>query len=79
LEFYALVSAELQRRDLGLWLCDDVLMDQTVDNNPPISARSSSLDSPHAPPGYYVHHPKGLFPAPLPQDSEVCDRAAYLF
>jgi len=23
LEFYTLVSAELQRKDLGLWLCDD--------------------------------------------------------
>jgi len=23
LEFYSLVSAELQRKDLGLWLCDD--------------------------------------------------------
>lgn len=25
LEFYALVAAELQRRSLGLWLCDDDL------------------------------------------------------
>lgn len=24
LEFYALVAAELQRSDLGLWLCDDL-------------------------------------------------------
>ena len=23
LEFFALVAAELQRKDLGLWLCDD--------------------------------------------------------
>lgn len=23
LEFYALVAAELQRKSLGLWLCDD--------------------------------------------------------
>lgn len=23
LEFYALVAAELQRRDLGMWICDD--------------------------------------------------------
>jgi len=27
LEFYALVSAELQRKDLGLWLCDDDFID----------------------------------------------------
>ena len=27
LEFYALVAAELQRKDLGLWLCDDEVPD----------------------------------------------------
>lgn len=27
LEFYSLVAAELQRRDLGLWLCDDQVPD----------------------------------------------------
>ena len=27
LEFYALVAAELQRKDLGLWLCDDDFAD----------------------------------------------------
>lgn len=26
LEFYALVAGELQRKDLGMWLCDDVHM-----------------------------------------------------
>jgi E3 ubiquitin-protein ligase HECTD1 len=31
LEFYALVAAELQRRDLGLWVCDD-LHDVTADD-----------------------------------------------
>jgi E3 ubiquitin-protein ligase HECTD1 len=29
LEFYALVAAELQRRSLGLWLCDDDHHDNT--------------------------------------------------
>lgn len=27
LEFYALVSAEFQRRDLGMWVCDDNVPD----------------------------------------------------
>lgn len=27
LEFYALVSAELQKKKLGLWLCDDDVPD----------------------------------------------------
>lgn len=30
LEFYALVAAELQRRDLGMWLCDDDSIDMQV-------------------------------------------------
>ena len=30
LEFYALVAAELQRRDLGLWLCDDDHEEETA-------------------------------------------------
>ena len=25
LEFFALVAAELQRADLGMWICDDIL------------------------------------------------------
>lgn len=31
------------------------------------------------PPGYYVRRPAGLFPAPLIQNSEQCDRAAKHF
>lgn len=31
------------------------------------------------PPGYYVTRPSGLFPAPLPQDSEVCAKACKYF
>lgn len=29
LEFYALIAAELQRKSLGLWLCDDDIVDTT--------------------------------------------------
>lgn len=64
LEFYALVAAELQRRDLGLWLCDD---------EGPEEPQSPSD------PGYYVRRLSGLFPAPLPQDSPACDRAVRYF
>ena len=28
LEFYALVAAELQRKSLGMWLCDDDAQDE---------------------------------------------------
>lgn len=30
LEFYALVAAELQRRSLGVWLCDDDFPDDNA-------------------------------------------------
>ena len=40
LEFYALVAAEVQRRDLGLWVFDD-LHDITV-NNQEVYLRSLS-------------------------------------
>ncbi|XP_046739533.1 E3 ubiquitin-protein ligase HECTD1 isoform X4 [Diprion similis] len=71
LEFFALVAAELQRKDLGLWLCDD---EQTCDEE-----KSCPPGEQIRPPGYYVVRPSGLFPAPLPQDSAVCDRAVRYF
>ena len=30
LEFYALVAAELQRKSLGIWLCDDEVPDDSA-------------------------------------------------
>ena len=30
LEFYALVAAEIQRKGLGMWICDDVIVDETA-------------------------------------------------
>lgn len=70
LEFYALVAAELQRRDLGLWICDDdnVTLQEDIDLGEGIK-----------PPGYYVRRISGLFPAPLPQNSEACDQATKYF
>lgn len=33
LEFYALVAAELQRKDLGMWLCDDDVNTSNLDSD----------------------------------------------
>ncbi|XP_076239789.1 ubiquitin fusion-degradation 4-like isoform X8 [Calliopsis andreniformis] len=71
LEFFALVAAELQRKDLGLWLCDD---EETSEIEP-----SRIIGEQVRPAGYYVTRPSGLFPAPLPQDSAACDRAVRYF
>ena len=68
LEFYALAAAEIQRRDLALWICDD----------DDLSAETPTVEG-AKPPGYYVLRPSGLFPAPLPQDSPICDHAEQLF
>lgn len=70
LEFYALVAAELQRRDLGLWLCSDDHEELT---------EQCDATGEVKPPGYYVRRSSGLFPAPLPQDSAACDRATKYF
>ncbi|XP_031782612.1 E3 ubiquitin-protein ligase HECTD1 isoform X2 [Nasonia vitripennis] len=68
LEFFALVAAELQRKDLGLWLCDD--------EDPRLDGDYKSENNDHArSAGYYVTRSSGLFPAPLPQNSEACDRS----
>lgn len=74
LEFYALVAAELQRRDLGMWLCDDDEQTESVSSDVPLD-----LGEGVKPPGYYVRRASGLFPAPLPQDSPACDKAVKYF
>ncbi|KAJ8730811.1 hypothetical protein PYW08_002224 [Mythimna loreyi] len=75
LEFYALVAAELQRADLAMWLHDA-----------PGAATHDDDNAPHhlvlpdeKPPGYYVTRAGGLFPAPLPQDSPICDTVCKYF
>lgn len=72
LEFYALVANELQRSDLKMWLCDDHEVIAEEDDR-------SVEDGDVKPIGYYVRRASGLFPAPLPQDSEICDKAAEYF
>merc|ERR550532_1450103 len=61
LEFYALVAAALQTKNLGLWLVDD--------DFPNDEEREIDIGHGVKPPGYYVQRSCGLFPAPLPQDS----------
>lgn len=72
LEFFALVAAELQRKDLGLWFCDD-------DDHHHGQNLEDDFDSQIRKPGYYVSRQSGLFPAPIPQNSEACDRAVRYF
>lgn len=75
LEFYALVANELQRSDLKMWLCEDqdVIAEEIHDI-------AHEHEGNYAKPlGYYVRRPSGLFPAPIPQESDVCDRVAEHF
>lgn len=74
LEFYALVAYELQRSDLKMWLCDDHDVIAQEDRHAALEEESEVK-----PIGYYVRRPTGLFPAPLPQDSEMCDKVAEFF
>lgn len=71
LEFYALVANELQRSDLKMWLCDD--------HDVIAQEEDKSMDEDVKPIGFYVRRPNGLFPAPLPQESEICDKVAEYF
>ncbi|XP_069356468.1 E3 ubiquitin-protein ligase Ufd4 isoform X1 [Maniola hyperantus] len=72
LEFYALVAAELQRTDLSMWLCDGPTLESDLAPLP--------LTLPdEKPAGYYVMRAGGLFPAPLPQDSPICDKVCKYF
>ncbi|XP_034475002.1 E3 ubiquitin-protein ligase Ufd4 [Drosophila innubila] len=74
LEFYALVAAEIQRSDLCMWLCDDELS-ATLD-----IPLSDNIEDATKPVGYYVNRrEQGLFPAPLPQNSEICETASKYF
>lgn len=70
LEFYALVAAELQRSDLAMWLHDDEIQ---------LNNEDSHFVEGSKPIGYYVQRASGLFPAPLPQESEICDRVSKYF
>ncbi|EFO28334.2 hypothetical protein LOAG_00153 [Loa loa] len=70
LEFYALMAAEFQRKDLAMWICDDMDTDQTEELD---------LGEGMKPPGYYVRRAGGLFPAALPVSSTENLRVSKLF
>lgn len=53
-----------------MWICDD----EAINTNEPID-----LGEGVKPPGYYVQRALGLFPAPLPQASEACEKAVRYF
>jgi len=72
LEFYALVAAEIQRKDLAMWLCDD--LDSNRYEQPAVID-----DIVTKPPGYYVQRATGLFPSPMPQDSTSCQKVCHYF
>ncbi|XP_074662874.1 E3 ubiquitin-protein ligase HECTD1-like [Tubulanus polymorphus] len=71
LEFYALLAAEYQKKQLAIWLCDD---DEHNDTE-----RDVDIGHGVKPAGYYVQRIGGLFPAPLPQDSPDIETAERLF
>ncbi|PAV66473.1 hypothetical protein WR25_22510 isoform C [Diploscapter pachys] len=74
LEFYALVAAELQKKSLAIWLCDDA-DEHTLKHE----ERELDLGEGKKPPGYYVRRSGGLFPAPLPPHTDELHRATELF
>ena len=56
---------------MAIWICDDDLT--TIEDECAVPSDTKKQ------PGYYVVRPSGLFPAPLPQDSEICAKSAKLF
>ncbi|CAJ0562513.1 unnamed protein product, partial [Mesorhabditis spiculigera] len=74
LEFYALISAEMQRKALAIWWCDD--LDETQLK---LEEKELDLGEGKKPPGFYVRRAGGLFPAPLPPNTEQRRRANELF
>ena len=84
LEFFALVASELQRKDLAMWICDDEQEHleeeeerKKEDDDDGGNKEDHRLDK--KPPGYYVRRAQGLFPAPLPQDGELCAKVTKMF
>ncbi|PIC33910.1 hypothetical protein B9Z55_013719 [Caenorhabditis nigoni] len=75
LEFYALVAAELQRKSLALWVCDDD--DTHASKN--AEEREIDLGEGKKPAGFYVRRMGGLFPAPLPPGTEETKKASDMF
>ncbi|VDN02850.1 unnamed protein product [Thelazia callipaeda] len=64
------IAAEFQRKNLAMWICDDIDTDETMEID---------LGKGIKPPGYYVRRSGGLFPAPLPVSSAENSRVSELF
>lgn len=71
LEFYALVALELQKKQLKMWLCNDLLIDATSESEHVLLQFNG--------PDVFVHHSAGLFPAPLPAGHPTTVRVCQLF
>lgn len=74
LEFYTLLSHELQKRKLKMWRTEDVPMHEKsgseMDDGEGSSGRGLGLDLTE-----HVYAPQGLFPRPMPQNKitkKVC-------
>uniref|UniRef100_A0A7E4W8K1 E3 ubiquitin-protein ligase n=1 Tax=Panagrellus redivivus TaxID=6233 RepID=A0A7E4W8K1_PANRE len=74
LEFFALVAAEFQRKSRAIWICDD---DDSLINKGEVT--ETDLGSGLKPAGYYIRRAGGLFPAPIPPQTEESYRACELF
>lgn len=57
-----------------MWICDDDVT--ATDEGDDVLTGN---DSARKPAGYYVRRESGLFPAPLPQESETCERVSKIF
>ena len=64
-----------------MWICDDNESDVgSADKEGTFEIVQPGGEGVNVkPPGYYVTRESGLFPAPLPQDSALCTKAADLF
>ncbi|KAL3124758.1 hypothetical protein niasHT_001595 [Heterodera trifolii] len=71
LEFFSLVAAEFQRRDLCMWHCEDSVLENETNDQKDGGFIGSK------PAGFYVHSNVGLFPAFWPPGSD--ERVLNLF
>uniref|UniRef100_A0AC34RA16 E3 ubiquitin-protein ligase n=1 Tax=Panagrolaimus sp. JU765 TaxID=591449 RepID=A0AC34RA16_9BILA len=72
LEFYSLVAAEFQRKIRAMWICDD-------HDEMEVKHEHIFVDGNQKPPGYYVRRSGGLFPAPIPPNTEESEKVCNLF
>lgn len=64
----------MQRKALAIWWCDD--LDETQLK---LEEKGLDLGEGKKPPGFYVRRAAGLFPAPLPPNTDERRRSSELF